>query len=138
MAPVNPLPIALRHHQIQIRVRYQETDAQGRVHHSNYFNYFEIARVEMLRESGHSYRQLELDGLRLVVTKINCNYYWGAHDDDLLTIKTTVTKARGTRVYHHYEVFKDERLIADGDSVVAAVDPTGKVVRLPHWLCTRK
>lgn len=134
MTSVNSTPVVPREHEMEIRVRYQETDAQGRVHHSNYINYFEVARVEMLRQSGISYRQLEESGVMLVVASINCNYIRGAMADDLLTIKTTVTRAKGVRIHHHYEISVDEELIATGDTVVAAVDESGKVVRLPKWL----
>ena len=61
MSGVNPNKV-LREHEIQIRVRYQETDAQGHVHHANYLNYFELGRVEMLRASGYSYREFEESG----------------------------------------------------------------------------
>ena len=134
MTSVNSTPTVPREHEMQIRVRYQETDAQGRVHHSNYINYFEVARVEMLRQSGISYRELEESGVMLVVASVQCNYLRGAKGDDLLTIKTTVTKAKGVRIHHHYEISVKDELVATGDTVVAAVDPAGKVVRLPKWL----
>ena len=58
-------------HEIEIRVRYQETDGQGRVHHANFLNYFEVGRTELLRAAGHSYRQLEEEeGLMLVSANI--------------------------------------------------------------------
>src|SRR5262245_18441203 len=60
----------MRQHEIQIRVRYQETDAQGRVHHANYLTYFEMGRVEFLRAMGHSYRELEASGVMLVVSEM--------------------------------------------------------------------
>jgi acyl-CoA thioester hydrolase len=132
--PKNPVPLE---HEIEVRVRYQETDAQGRVHHSNYVNFFEVARVEMLRASGRTYRDLEDAGLLLVVVKLTCNYYQAAEYDDLLRLKTTVKKARGVRITHHYEVFRGDELMADGETVVAAVDREGKVVRLPSWLQMR-
>ncbi len=138
MTSVNPSPVVPPEHEIEIRVRYQETDGQGRVHHTNYINYFEVARVEMLRASGKSYRNLEAEGIMLVVSKVNVNYHRGANYDDLLTIKTTVTKAKGVRIHHHYDVYANGELVADGDTVVAAVDPTGKVVRLPDWLQIRR
>ena len=134
MSSVNPSPAVPREHEIQVRVRYQETDGQGRVHHTNYINYFEVARVEMLRSSGKSYRELESEGIMLVVSEVGCKYYRGAMDDQLLTIKTTVVRAKGVRIQHHYEVFAEGELVAEGDTTVAAVDPTGKVVRLPAWL----
>ena len=70
MTTVNSTVVVPREHEIQVRVRYQETDAQGRVHHSNYMNYFEVARVEMLRQSGISYRELEESGVMLGVASI--------------------------------------------------------------------
>ena len=134
MPAVNPTSRIPTTHQIEIRVRYQETDAQGRVHHSNYANYFEMGRVEMLRESGRTYRSLEEEGILLVVASLNVNFHKGANYDDLLTLKTTVVRAKGVRVTHHYELYLDDELLADGETVVAAVDRDGKVCRLPEWL----
>ena len=52
----------LRHHEIEIRVRYQETDGQGRLHHANYLTFFELGRTELLRAAGYDYRQIEAEG----------------------------------------------------------------------------
>jgi len=124
----------LRSHEIEIRVRYQETDGQGRVHHANYANYFEIGRVELLRASGHSYRDLEETGVLLVVSELSCRYYLAAYYDDLLRLKTTTVRSRGVRIEHYYEVFRGEDLVVDGRTVVACVRPDGKVQKLPVWL----
>ena len=134
MSSESSTPKIPREHEIQIRVRYQETDAQGRVHHSNYLNYFEVARVEMLRQSGRTYRDLESDGIMLVVSSATCDYFRGALYDELLTVKTRVTKAKGVRINHEYEILSGDELIAKGETVVAAIDTSGKVVRLPQWL----
>ena len=91
-------------HRMEIRVRYKETDAQGHVHHSNYLNYFEVARTEMLRSSGKSYRNLEAEGIMLVVVKAVCDYKRGAKYDDILTVDTRLIKAKGTRIVHRYEL----------------------------------
>jgi acyl-CoA thioester hydrolase len=124
----------LNHHETQIRVRYQETDAQGRVHHANYFTYFEQGRVELLRAAGYDYRRLEAEGYLLVVAEISCQYYLPASYDDLLTLRTTTVAARGARVEHRYEVLRDGELLAVGRSVVACVTRAGKVTRLPKFL----
>ena len=129
-----PAKLTLRSHEIQIRVRYQETDAQGRVHHATYINYFEIGRVEFLRAAGYSYRQLESDGIYLVVSEVSCNYFKGAMYDDLLQLKTTVTRSKGVRIKHEYELTLDGELLVTGHTVVASVSPDGKVKRLPTWL----
>ena len=124
----------MREFEFQLRVRYRETDAQGRVHHSNYLNYFEIARVEMLRASGRSYKDLETAGIFLVVTSATCNYLRGAVYDDLLTIKAKVAHAKKVRITHEYEIRLGDELIATGSTVVAAMSADGKATRLPNWL----
>ena len=121
-------------HEIEVRVRYQETDGQGRLHHANYINYFEVGRVELLRASGRSYRQLEQQGLFLVVAEVSCQYFAPAQYDDMLRLRTTTARAKGARIEHHYELFRDDDLLADGRTVVACVDRAGKVRRLPEWL----
>ncbi len=134
MTAVNPNPKIPRIHEIKIRVRYQETDAQGRVHHANFINYFEVARVEMLRAGGVSYRELEETGLMLVVARLECDFLAPANYDDELRIRTTVVRAKGVRIEHHYEIFRDDELLVRGRTIVASVDRSGKVVRLPEWL----
>jgi acyl-CoA thioester hydrolase len=124
----------LREHSISIRVRYQETDGQGRVHHANYINFFEVGRIELLRAAGYSYRELEAAGVYLVVSEISCEYYGPARYDDCLELKTLVVQSRGTRIEHRYEVSAEGRPIASGRSVVASVDQAGKVCRLPQFL----
>jgi acyl-CoA thioester hydrolase len=121
-------------HEQFVRVRYQETDAQGRVHHSNYANYFELGRVEMLRTAGMNYRDLEDAGILLVVVSLTCKFYQGARYDDLLRMVTSVTKAKGVRITHHYEIYLDDELMVEGETVVAAVSKDGRVVRLPKAL----
>ena len=127
------LPVK-REFEFQLRVRYRETDAQGRVHHSNYLNYFEIARVEMLRASGRNYKDLETAGIFLVVTKATCNYLRGAVYDDLLTIKARVAHAKKVRITHEYEIRLEDEIIATGSTIVAAMSAEGKATRLPDWL----
>src|SRR5436190_18102952 len=83
------------HHEIEIRVRYQETDGQGRVHHANYLTWFELGRVELLRASGHSYKELEAAGIFLVVAQVSVHYYLPAFFDDLLRLRTTTVRAKG-------------------------------------------
>ena len=93
-------------HEIEIRVRYQETDGQGRVHHANYLTWFELGRVELLRAAGHSYRELEEAGSLLVVAEVSVQYFLPAFFDDLLRLRTTTVRAKGARIEHRYEVFR--------------------------------
>lgn len=119
---------------VEIRVRYQETDGQRRLHHANYLTYFEIGRVELLRANGIAYKDLEDSGVILVVAEMNCKYYRPADYDDLLKLTTRVQKASGVRIHHEYELKKGDELIAKGSSVIACIDSNGKVARLPDWL----
>lgn len=121
-------------HDTMVRVRYQETDGQRRVHHSNFLTYFEIGRTEMLRSTGATYREFEDAGLLLVVSEVSCRYYQAADYDDLLTIRTTLEAVGGASITHAYEVIRDGRILATGRTVVVCVDRDGRVRRLPSWL----
>lgn len=120
--------------EIQVRVRYAETDRMGLLHHANYLVYFEQARTELLRQRGASYKTLEDQGFFLVVTKIEVKYKSPAYYDDLLTILTTVTRTTPVRIEHHYEVLRDGQLLAEGNSTLACVDRHGKIQAMPGWL----
>ncbi len=124
----------LYEHEIDIRVRYQETDAQGRLHHANYLTYFEMGRTELLRAAGYEYRRIEEEGWMLVVSEITCKYYLPASYDDLLRLRTTLVEARGARCVNKYEVFRGEELLAEGESVLACINREGRVTRLPKAL----
>jgi acyl-CoA thioester hydrolase len=127
----------LREHEIEIRVRYQDTDGQGRVHHANYLTYFEMGRTELLRAAGYTYRQIESEGWMLVVSEVTCQYYLPAVYDDLLRLQTRVAEARGARVVNTYKVYRDDTLLAEGRSVVACINREGRVTRLPPGLLVR-
>lgn len=121
-------------HEIEIRVRYQETDGQRRVHHGNFITYFEIGRTELLRAQGLTYREFEAAGLFLVVSEISCRYLAPAEYDDLLLLRTRVEKTGAAHVRHAYELRRGGTLIASGESTVVCVDREGRVRRLPDWL----
>jgi acyl-CoA thioester hydrolase len=124
-------------HEIAIRVRYQETDGQRRVHHANFITYFEIGRTEMLRSQGLTYREFETAGLFLVVADISCRYVAAAEYDDLLLLRTRVEKVGAAHVCHAYELHRGSMLIATGTSTVVCVDREGRVRRLPAWMPER-
>jgi acyl-CoA thioester hydrolase len=121
-------------HEIELRVRYQETDGQGRVHHANYLTWFELARVELLRAAGHSYKELEEAGILLVVAEASLRYYLPAFFDDCLRLRVTVLKAKGARILHDYKVFRGNDLLAEGSTTIACIDRTLRATRLPPWL----
>ncbi len=122
----------LREHDIQLRVRYNETDPMGFVHHARYFTYFEIGRTELLRASGGNYRQMEEDGLLVVVVKTECRYHRPARYDDLLTVRTRIERVSAAKIEHHYTVWRDRDLIVEARIILAIVDREGKVQRVPE------
>src|SRR6185295_1215904 len=101
----------MQSHEIEIRVRYQETDGQGRVHHANYLTWFELGRVELLRAAGHSYRELEEAGIFLVISEVQLHYHLPAFFDDVLRVVTTTVRAKGARIEHRYEVLRGDVLL---------------------------
>jgi acyl-CoA thioester hydrolase len=121
-------------HDVTVRVRYAETDRMGLLHHANYFVYFEMARTEVLRQRGISYREIEDAGNFLVIVDIDCKFKRPAHYDDLLTVRTTVERVTHVKIVHRYEVFRDGLLLAEGHSTLACVDRDGKPQALPEML----
>jgi acyl-CoA thioester hydrolase len=130
----------IHQHEIPIRVHYHEVDGQGRVHHAQYLNYFERGRVEMLRASGISYRDIEESGTLLVVHSMNIQFHLPALFDDLLTLSTRISYCHGARIEHHYHLVR-KHLDGDGQdtlvtatSQIASIDRSGRVQRLPKIL----
>lgn len=121
-----------------IRVRYAETDRMGLLHHANYLVYFEQARIDLLRQMGASYRELEDQGYLLVLVKVEVKYKAPAYFDDTLTIRTTVTRTSPIRLEHKYEVFRDGKVIAEGATTLGCVDREGKLQPMPEWLSQAK
>ena len=124
----------LTEHDITIRVRYCETDAMGYLHHSQFVNFYEMGRTELLRAQGGTYREIEESGLFLVVVKLTCNYHSPAKYDDLLTLRTKVDLVSAVKIEHSYKLFRGNQLLATATSVLACVDREGKVSRLPESL----
>ena len=123
----------------QIRVRYAETDRMGLLHHANYLVYFEQARTDLLRSEGKTYKDLEDAGYFLVITKVEVKYKSPAYYDDLLTVRTTVTRTSPVRLEHKYEVFNPAgKLLAEGSSTLACVGRDGKIQAMPDWLADAK
>jgi acyl-CoA thioester hydrolase len=121
-------------HELEIRVRYQETDGQRRVHHANYLTYFEMGRTEMLRGHGRTYREFEDAGLFMVVADVTCKYLAPAEYDALLVLRTRVEKVGAAHIRHAYELIRGAAIIATGTTTVVCVDREGRVRRLPEWM----
>jgi acyl-CoA thioester hydrolase len=114
-------------------VRYAETDKMGVVYYANYFVWFEVARTDLLRHAGLNYRDMETEGCMLPVLEAHCQYRKPALYDDELEITTTGTWVSHVRVRFDYEIVRlaDAAVLADGHTVHASLDLSGKPMRLP-------
>ncbi len=121
-------------HDITVRVRYSETDAMGYLHHGNHIDLFELGRTELLRAQGGSYREMEENGLYLVVIRVECDYKTPARFDDLLTIRTAVGKQSPAKIEFEHTVLRDGEVLAQGRTVLACVNNEGQVQRLAEVL----
>jgi len=119
--------------EIKIRVRYSETDRMGYVYYGNYGAYFEVARVEMLRELGITYKNMEDGGIMLPVVDFHIKYMKPAYYDDELTIVTKITKMPLTKLEFEYETYnQDGVLLNKAETVLVFVDiNSGKPCRSP-------
>jgi acyl-CoA thioester hydrolase len=117
----------------RLRVRYAETDQMGVVYYANFLVWFEVARVEWLRQRGWSYRDMEHDGTALPVIEAHCEYRQPARYDDEIEIAARATLLTPVRIRFDYEVVRvaEATLAALGHTVHAAVDAEGKPCRLP-------
>ncbi len=116
-----------------VRVRYAETDKMGVVYYANYFVWFEVARADLLRTLGWSYREMEHAGVSLPVIEAHCEYHRPARYDDELTVRAEGRLLSPIRMEFTYQVTRatDEILAASGRTVHAALDPSGRPCRLP-------
>jgi acyl-CoA thioester hydrolase len=121
-------------HETLLRVRYAETDKMGVVYYANYLVWFEVGRTDWLRETGWSYREMEVDGLGLPVIQAHCEYRQSAKYDDEIDVRTTASKASAVRIQFDYELVRraDGAVIATGHTVHATIDRQGRPVRLPE------
>jgi acyl-CoA thioester hydrolase len=118
----------------RLRVRYAETDKMGVVYYANYLVWFEVARTDLLRASGWSYREMEIEGVGLPVIEAHCDYKRSARYDEEIEIRTKGTMLSPVRVQFAYEVVRpaDGTTLATGHTVHAALDRNGRPCRLPE------
>ena len=120
--------------EIKIRVRYPEVDPMGVVHHSRFFQYLEMGRIELLRASGASYLDIERAGYFFVVVKVECKYKAPARYDEELTLLTRVVKQTHVRIDHAYELSRNGTLLAEAATTIACVDRDGRIREIPESL----
>lgn len=95
----------------KLRVRYAETDQMGVVHHGNYAEYLELARIEWMEQYEISYKNMEQDGVMLPVYEMNFKFKRPAKFDDVLTIETTLCEEPNVRIEFRYKIFNQERIL---------------------------
>lgn len=124
-------------HELELRVRYAETDQMGVVYHTNYLVWCEIGRTELIRElTGVSYADLEREGVALAVADLSIRYHGAARYDNRIRVQTTLTEARSRSVTFEYVITNaesDERL-ATARTVLVSLDRRGRPVVMPEHL----
>ncbi|WP_091509463.1 acyl-CoA thioesterase [Flexibacter flexilis] len=123
-------------HETQVRVRYAETDQMGYVYYGNYAMYYEVARVEAMRNMGLTYKSMEEQGVMMPVLENRSKYIRPARYDDLLTIRTSIKKFPTSRIVFDYELFNEEgTLINIGETTLVFVDmKTGRPCGIPDYM----
>jgi acyl-CoA thioester hydrolase len=118
----------------RMRVRYAETDQMGVVYHSNHFIWFEVGRVEWLRQFGFSYRDMENnDGCFLAVAEAKCRYRAAVHYDEEVLVRTQLLNVRESVVHFGYELRRADNnaLLAEGETTHIVTDANMKIIALP-------
>lgn len=126
----------MKEHEIQVRVRYSETDQMGVVYHGNYVPYFEMGRVEWLRNKGVSYKSMEERGIALPIVSMNINYKKSARYDDLLTVKTTFKSQTSVKIEFDCEIRNEEKeLLTTAHFILVFLDlKTGRPIVPPAYI----
>ena len=126
-------------HETRLRVRYAETDQMGVVYHANHLIWFEVGRVELLREMGFSYRDMEREeGRFIAVAEVQCRYRAPVYYDDEVVVRTRLKKVRESVVIFSYELVRadDRTLLTEGETTHIVTDSTMEVAALPEKYLT--
>jgi len=134
MTPRNPEP-GRDTHEVQLRVRYAETDQMGVVYHSNFFIWMEIGRVELMRSLGFEYKQMEVeDDCHLPVVDARCRYKSPAHYDEEVVVRTKLRNVRGSLIHFGYDIVRQEdgAVLAEGETTHLVVNSRMEKRMLPE------
>jgi acyl-CoA thioester hydrolase len=126
-------------HETRLRVRYAETDQMGVVYHSNHLIWFEVGRVELMREMGFSYRDMERDDGRFIaVAEVKCRYRAPVYYDEEVVVRTRLKNVRESIVVFSYELVRADggTLLAEGETTHIVTDSNLKVAALPEKYLT--
>ena len=130
------MPKQLKCDEIELRVRYGETDQMGVVYHGNYAQYFELGRVEWLRKFGISYKQMEENGIMLPVIELNVKFKKPARYDDLIKVKTELVAMPSVTLEFKVEIFNESNeLLTSGKTRLVFMNmQTNRPTRCPQYL----
>jgi acyl-CoA thioester hydrolase len=106
----------------------------GFLNHGKYWEYFETARTELLRQLGFRYRDLEAAGTFFVVYKASCKYLRPVRYDDLVSVTVCVERTTATRVEHRYEITRDGERLCEATTTLACVGRNGRPKPMPEAL----
>ena len=132
----NGLPVI---NETRLRVRYAETDQMGIVYHSNHFIWFEVGRVELLRQLGFTYKEMEReDGCHIAVVDARCRYKAPARYDEEIIVRTHLKNIRESLIHFGYELLRaaDGTLLAEGETTHIVIDREMKVISMPQKYLT--
>jgi acyl-CoA thioester hydrolase len=117
-----------------VRVRYGETDQMGYVYYGDYARYYEVARVESLRQLGLTYKELEATGVIMPVLENRSRFHAPGFYDELLRIVTRIREKPSVRIRFNYEIYNEkDKLIHEGETLLAFVDQkSGRPCRPPE------
>jgi acyl-CoA thioester hydrolase len=124
---------------VDIRVRYAETDQMGVAYYANYLVWFEVGRAEFCRKRGFSYSDLEASGYKLVVTDVHCRYRNAARYDELVTVRTWLKGMNRRMITFGYRILRKEKeeVIAEGETRHLCLDSNGKPKSMPEEFAVR-
>ena len=122
--------------EIQIRVRYGETDQMGVVYHGNYALYLEMGRIEWLRKLGISYKSMEENGIMLPVVSLSINYKKSAGYDDVVNVKTQLKSRPTAKIEFDYEITNEQgEILTIANTVLVFIDKkTGRPMKAPQYI----
>ena len=123
----------MKHHSMNIRVYYEDTDLGGVVYYANYLRFIERARSEWIRGLGiDQIKMRDEDEAIFVVTKIKADYLSPARFDDILRVDTKIKVVSPVRAYFYQNIFREEKVIFKAEVCVTCTSNSGKVLRLPE------
>jgi len=103
----------------------------GYLHHSKYFEYFEMGRTELLRLAGFRYRDLEARGVLFAVAKVECRFRAPAYYDDELVLTTKIDRMTRARIDHSYVLRRADVVLCEAKTTLACIDRGGKLIPIP-------